>query len=287
MSKKVLGRGLHALIPQGLKETVYPEHQLLQIPVDQIQANPHQPRKQFDQEKIASLSESVSRDGVLQPVVVRRNGEQFELIMGERRLQAARLAKLHTAPAVVRGAEDVDALRLALVENLQRENLNPIEVAEAYKSLIHQFGLSQNELSDLVGKDRSSVANTIRLLALPEEVRGLIQNGSIREGHARALLSLTTAEDQLALARRIIAEKLNVREVEDVAGEERKAIREKKPKKEKPANITDLENAISSHLATRVLVEEKRGGKGKLVIEFYSHDDFERLAEVMNIPLPR
>jgi len=223
----------------------------------------------------------------LQPVVVRRNGEQFELIMGERRLQAARLAKLHTVPAVVRGAEDVDALRLALVENLQRENLNPIEVAEAYKSLIHQFGLSQNELSDLVGKDRSSVANTIRLLALPEEVRGLIQNGSIREGHARALLSLTTAEDQLALARRIIAEKLNVREVEDVAGEERKAIREKKPKKEKPANITDLENAISSHLATRVLVEEKRGGKGKLVIEFYSHDDFERLAEVMNIPLPR
>lgn len=206
--------------------------------------------------------------------------------MGERRLQAARLANLPTVPAVVRGAEDVDALRLALVENLQREDLNPIEVAEAYKSLIHQFGLSQNELSDLVAKDRSSVANTIRLLALPEEVRGLIQDGLIREGHARALLSLTTAEDQLSLARRIVAEKLNVREVEGMAGTERKAAREKKPKKEKPANIIDLENAISSHLATRVHVEEKRGGKGTLTIEFYSHEDFERLAELMAIPLP-
>lgn len=207
--------------------------------------------------------------------------------MGERRLQAARLAGVPTVPAVVRRAADVDALRLALVENLQRENLSAIEVAEAYRALVDEFGLTQAELADLVGKDRSSVANTLRLLALPTEVRAMIQDGRIGEGHARALLSLTTGAEQIALAKRIAADKLSVRHVEALVGENTKKTTTTRASKSKPAHITFLENAISSYLSTRVSLEEKRNGKGRLTIEFYSHEEFERLADLMNIPLPR
>lgn len=257
------------------------------IPVEAISANPHQPRKRFDEEKLKSLSESIRNDGVLQPVVVRKNGDRYELIMGERRLQAARLAGVQHMPVVVRPTEEVDALRLALVENLQRENLNPIEVAGAYRSLMATFGLSQNELARLVARDRSSVANTLRLLSLPEEIRTMVVEGALSEGHARALLALPTKAEQLALAERIRKNNLNVRQVESETGQRRQRKGSATVKKEQAPHISFLENAISRHLSTRVTLEEKRGGKGKLTIEFYSHEDFERLAELMNIPIPR
>lgn len=257
------------------------------IPVDQIRGNPHQPRKRFDRERIQSLAESIQTDGVLQPVVVRRKGDQYELVMGERRIQAARLAGVPTVPAIVRAVAEADALRLALVENLQREDLNPIEVAEGYRALIDKFGLSQEEIAGLAGKDRSSVANTLRLLGLPDEIRSLIIDGKLAEGHARALLALPTRAEQLAWADRIMKRELNVRQVEAEIGTRRAKTTRGKKRKEKPAHITHLENAISQHLSTRVSIDERRGGKGTISIEFYSHDDFERLAELMNIPLPR
>lgn len=287
MSRKVLGRGLEALIPQGVKDAVGSTDKLVQLPVKDIASNPHQPRKQFDKEKIQTLSESIQNDGVLQPIVVRKVGDRYELIMGERRLHAARLAGVPNVPAIVRDVEEVDTLRLALVENLQRENLNPIEVARAYRELIDEFGLSQNELAKFVSKDRSSVANTLRLLSLPKKIQTLIFENQISEGHARALLALSTESAQMALAERIVEDRLTVRQVESEAVVERKKKTGTKKKKEKPSHITFLENAIATHLSTKVTVEERRGGKGKLVIEFYSHDDFERLAELLNIPLPR
>jgi ParB family chromosome partitioning protein len=286
MSRKALGRGLEALIPQGVKESLGTE-KIIRLPVDEISSNPRQPRKRFDEEKIKALSSSIRHDGLLQPIVVRKNGDRYELIMGERRLQAARLAGVPTLPALVRAVEEVDTLRLALVENLQRENLNPIEIAEAYRALIDRFGLSQNELADLVGKDRSSVANTLRLLGLPGKIRSLIIEDKIREGHARALLALSTEAEQVSLAERIVNNRLTVRDAETETGVVKKRKPTGKTKKEKPSHITFLERAMSSHLSTRVTVEEKRGGKGKIVIEFYSHDDFDRLTELMKIPIPR
>jgi ParB family chromosome partitioning protein len=282
----VLGKGLEALIPQGVKETVSTE-KVVRLPINDIAANPRQPRKRFDEKKIKTLSESIRQDGFLQPVVVRKSGDRYELIMGERRLHAARLAGVPTVPAIVRAAEEVDTLRLALVENLQRENLNPIEIAQGYRALIDKFGLSQNELSEVAGKDRSSVANTLRLLSLPEKIQSLIIEDKISEGHARALLTLSTEAAQISLAERIVNDRLTVRKAEAEAGVERKRKAGSRQKKEKPSHIAFLENAMSTHLSTRVLVEERRGGKGRIVIEFYSHDDFDRLTEKMKIPIPR
>lgn len=286
MSRKALGRGLEALIPQGVKDDVGGDR-MVRVSVDEIVANPHQPRKSFDREKIKQLSESIRHDGLLQPIVVRKAGDNYELIMGERRLQAARLAGVPSVPAIVRTAEEVDSLRLALVENLQRENLNPIEVAEAYRALIDKFGLSQNELSELVGKDRSSVANTLRLLGLPKPIQSMIVEDKIREGHARALLTLSTEAAQISLAERIVRDRLTVRQTETETGVQKKGHTEKSAAKEKPAHITFLEKAVSGHLSTRVSIDEKRGGKGRIVIEFYSHEDFDRLMERMHIPIPR
>lgn len=260
---------------------------IIQIPLDQIRANPYQPRKQFDRAKLESLAESIRVDGVLQPVVVRKTATGYELVMGERRLQAARIAEVNTVPAILKDVANVDALRLALVENLQRENLNSLEVANAYKILIESFGLSLSELAEFVGKDRSTVSNTMRLLGLPEEVKELIRGGALMEGHARAVLAVAGPADQIALAQSIVAEQMNVRQAETRAGIGKSAKRNKTQPAKKPAHIVYLENSFSKHLGTKVQIDEKRGGKGKITVEFYSHEEFERLAEMMQIPLPR
>ena len=289
-TRKVLGRGLEALIPvaPAAIERPQPGEKVFEVATDGIEVNPFQPRKRIDDEKLKELSESIKSDGVLQPVVVRRKGPKYELIMGERRLQAARLAGVASIPVVVRDVSDADALRLAIVENIQRENLNPIEEAQAYRRLISEFSASQADVAGMVGKDRSSVANTIRLLNLPEEVQAMIEAGTVSPGHARALLALTTQKEQLVLARRIVEESMSVRQVESIVG----LVKTRKPnatrtRREKPANLVDLEKAFATHLGTRVSINEKRGGKGHIAIEFYSFDDFERLASLMNVPLPR
>lgn len=286
MAKKALGKGLDALIPRAVIESISTE-KIIQIPLDQIRANPYQPRKQFDRAKLDSLAESIRVDGVLQPVVVRKSGNEYELVMGERRLQAARVAEVNTIPAILKEVANVDSLRLALVENLQRENLNSLEIADAYKTLIDSFGLSLSELAEFVGKDRSTVSNTMRLLGLPDEVKELIREGSLTEGHARAVLAVALEADQISLARSIIAGQLNVRQAEAQAGLGKAARLKETQAKKKPAHIVYLENSFSKHLGTKVRIDEKRGGKGKITVEFYSHEEFERLAELMQIPLPR
>jgi ParB family chromosome partitioning protein len=286
--KKVLGKGLEALIPRSPAATVGAAESVVEVDVTQIETNPHQPRKTLDDEKLKQLTESIKEDGVLQPIDVRRSGERFQLIMGERRLQAARLAGMPKVPALVKNVKDVDSLRLALVENIQREDLNAIEVANAYRSLVGIFGLTQSDLAQLIGRDRSSVANTLRLLNLPQEVQDMIATDQISGGHARALLALPTQKDQLALARRIVKNNWSVRQAEAETGLISKKKRKTDgPREEKPTHIKYLENAISNHLGTRVIIDEKRGGKGKITIEFYNHEDFERLATLLNLPLPR
>jgi ParB family chromosome partitioning protein len=280
---------LEALIPvPSAIERPQPGEKVLEIATDGIETNPFQPRKRIEDEQLKELADSIRQDGVLQPVVVRRKGPRYELIMGERRLRAARLAGVATIPVVIRDVSDADALRLAIVENIQREDLNAIEEAEAYRRLISEFAVSQGDIAGLVGKDRSSIANTLRLLNLPEEIQNMIQDGSLSSGHARALLSLATQKEQLAMARQIIEKNLNVRQVElEVGMVVRRKAGGSRRRREKPAYLVDLEKAFATHLGTRVAIDEKRGGKGRITIEFYSHDDFERLAILMNIPLPR
>ena len=289
MRKKVLGKGLEALIPQNVLGTSESPG-VVEISVDDIEPNPRQPRKKFDQDKLKLLSDSIKEDGVLQPVVVRKKENRYELIMGERRLQAARLAGMPTVPVVVKNVKDVDSLRLSVVENIQRENLNDIEVAKAYHALVATFGMTQAELAQFIGRDRSSVANSLRLLNLSPEVQQMIVDEKLTAGHARALLSLPTQKEQLELARRIIDKRMSVREAEAAVGLN---IAKKKPQSdgkqpgEKPSHILYLEKALSSHLGTKVSIHEKRGGRGSLTVEFYGHDDFERLASLMHLPLPR
>jgi len=291
VAKKALGKGLEALIPHSMIDSLKSE-KIIELGVNEIEANRFQPRKDFDRDKIDSLARSIAKDGILQPLVVRRTNDGYELIMGERRLKAARAAGLATVPVIVKEAADADALRLALVENLQRENLNAMDVAEAYKRLIESFDMTLGELAGLIGKDLSSVSNTMRLLNLPEEVKEMVREGKLTEGHARAVLSIGERDEQIRLANEIVERKMSVRAAEASAGEVKRSRRSKdaksaRAKKEKPAHITFLEEAVSKHLGTRVTIEEKRGGKGRIIIEFYSHEDFERLTELMNIPLPR
>jgi len=286
--KKALGKGLEALIPRSPAASVEAGEHVVEVDVTEIETNPHQPRKTLDDIKLKQLSESIKEDGVLQPIVVRRSGDKFQLVMGERRLQAARLAGMPKVPALVKNVKDVDSLRLALVENIQREDLNAIEVAYAYRALVGSFGLTQSDLAQLIGRDRSSIANTLRLLNLPEEVQNMIVGEQLTGGHARALLALPTQKDQLELARRIVKNNLSVRQAETEVGlvSKKKRKTEKQPE-DKPTHIKFLQNAISNHLGTRVVIDEKRGGKGKITIEFYNHEDFERLATLLNLPLPR
>jgi ParB family chromosome partitioning protein len=288
MPKKALGRGLKALIPQAPAVAVEAGGGVVEVEVEHIVANPRQPRKSIDDEKLKKLSDSIREDGVLQPIVVRKSGDRYQLIMGERRLIAAKLAGMPTVPALIRDVKDVDSLRLALVENIQREDLNVMEVAHAYRELVGTFELSQSDLAQLMGRDRSSVANTLRLLNLPEEIQQMIVDEQLTGGHARALLALPTQKDQLKLARRIAKRSLSVRQAEAEAGlgATKKRDADNKPK-EKPSQIRFLEDAMSNHLGTRVTIDEKRGGRGKITVEFYNHDDFERLATLMHLPLPR
>ena len=285
MSKRGgLGRGLSALIP-GAPEAGEAASGLMEVPVNAVAPNPKQPRTRFDEETIATFAASIREVGILQPLVVRRAGDgRYELIAGERRLRAAKAAGLASVPIVLRDSEDADLLREALIENIHREDLNPIEQAEAFKALLGELGLKQEELADRVGVSRSHIANTIRLLALPLDVQQLLADEKITAGHARAVLSLGDKEAMTSLATRIAAEDLSVRQTEDVvrrflevpqATEDKKRVAESITAKP-DANLAEVEEILSEQLATRVSIQ--MGAKrGKVVIEFGSPDDLERI----------
>jgi ParB family transcriptional regulator, chromosome partitioning protein len=282
MSKRGgLGRGLSALIP-GAPEAGEASTGLLEVPANAIAPNPKQPRSRFDDETLKELAASIREVGILQPIVVRRTGQGYEVVTGERRLRAAKLAGLATVPVVLRDSDDSDLLREALIENIHREDLNPIELGEAFRQLLDELGLKQEELADRVGVSRSHIANTIRLLALPFEVQQLLTDEKISAGHARALLALGDQEAITALSLRVAAEDLSVRETEEIVRRFIEAPAETAPKKEaarsEPAdpNLAEVEEILSEQLATRVAIRMGRR-RGQVVIDFGSADDLDRI----------
>jgi ParB family transcriptional regulator, chromosome partitioning protein len=249
---------------------------LLQVPLDQISPNRYQPRKNFDETSIDELARSVREHGIVQPLVVTRAGDHFELIAGERRYRAARKAGLQTVPVVVKEMmRESDALQIALIENIQREDLNPIEEASAYHQLHEEFGLTQEEISKRVGKERSTVANFLRLLKLPDSVKKLLASGQLSMGHARALLAVESAKRQEQLAERVVRRGLNVRQTEMLAAEKSPKQTEKK-ETEKDVFTRDAEERLTRAFRTKVDIDRKRRG-GVIHIRFTSEDDLIRI----------
>ena len=280
--KYVLGRGLSALIPIAAT-TPSDAPGLLQIDIDRLEPNRRQPRRLFDDEGLAELAESIKSTGILQPVLVTRDGDRLRILAGERRVRAARLAGLTRVPAIIREKlEDRDHLLLALIENLQRRDLTALEEAEAFRSLRDEFGMTQDQVADKVGKDRTTVANTIRLLKLPSTVRESLERGLLSAGHARALLSLSSAEDQESLAAEAIRAGLSVRAIEARVKEllEKTGKKRSKAAKAVDADTRDAELRLQRALGTRVSIKRKKRG-GELRISFYSEEEliglFERL----------
>jgi len=274
--KKALGRGLSALIPQK-SETPVIVGSLAHIPLDRISANPYQPRKIFNEQTLDDLARSVREHGIVQPIVVTRTADnRYRLIAGERRFRAAQKAGLNTVPAVIKDLQkEGDALQIALIENIQREDLNPIEEANAYHQLHDEFGLTQEEISRRVGKERSTVANFLRLLKLPDTVKQRLASGQLSMGHARALLSLDSPKKQEQLADRIVRNSLNVRQTEMLASASPATSKRDKPK---DVFTLDAEEKLTRVLRTKVDIDRKRRG-GVIHIRFSSEDDLIRIFE--------
>jgi len=288
MSRKALGKGLEALIgeePQApIKVDEQPGEGLIKLRVDKIKSNPYQPRTKVDEEKLLELSASIREKGIIQPVVVRQVGEEFELVAGERRLLAAKRLGWEEIPAVIAGKlSKEDMLELSLIENLQREDLNPIDTAKGYKRLLEECQLTQADVAQKIGKDRSSVANTMRILGLPEEVQKLIGDGKLSEGHARAILSLSGEKEQIALSRRVVKEGLSVRKTEDLTQPGRRTLVIRKRAKLSP-EFVEIEEKLKQHFGTSVKVLGKGKG-GKIEIEFYSEEDLSRILELLQLTL--
>ncbi|MDN5301123.1 MAG: ParB family transcriptional regulator, chromosome partitioning protein [Thermoanaerobacteraceae bacterium] len=275
MNKRGLGKGLSALIPMDDKE----QENVKDIKISEIRANKNQPRKKFDEEKIRELSDSIKEHGVLQPIIVRKKDGGYELVAGERRWRAAQKAGIEKIPAIIKDLSDADVMEIALIENLQREDLNPLEEAEAYKKLIDEFGMTQEELSKRVGKSRSQIANTVRLLNLDEEIKKLISEEKLTAGHARALLAIEDKKERLKIAKKISESNMSVRETEETV---KIKTHEKKKNKNQEINpvFIDITEKLQRALGTRVKVKgtEKRG---KIEIEYYSEDELERILETI------
>lgn len=278
--QKGLGRGLGALIDDFSVPAA--QEQITALPLQKIEPNPKQPRRTFDPEALQSLADSIAEHGVVQPLAVRDAGNgYYQIIAGERRWRAARLAGLTELPVVVLDADDQTVMELALIENLQRQDLNPMEEAEGYRVLMEEYGLTQEQAATRVGKSRPAVANALRLLALPDEVRAMVEEGTLSAGHARAVLTLNSQRLQKAAAQKIIALRLSVRQAEAMC---KRMAAEEKPKKEKPALTVDYvgecEKALTKQLGRKVrIVSGKR--KGRFELEFYGQDDLQRLYELL------
>lgn len=281
--KKKLGRGLGALIPKAVIPILEKDGTsavvggVAQVEIGKIRPNPYQPRKDFNPEKLAELVNSIKEKGILEPVILRSQGDYYELITGERRFRAAAEAGFHAIPAIVREANDNEMLEIALIENLQREDLNSIEEAEGYKVLIEKFSLTQEELAKKIGRDRATIANTLRLLNLPQEIKDYISKNVLTEGHGRAILSVENPVLQLILAKKIVKRGLSVRETEAVV---KKVTESKSPgvESQKDIHILDLEEELMELFGTKVRIKH-RGKRGRIEIEYYSEDEFQRILE--------
>jgi ParB family chromosome partitioning protein len=254
-----------------------------------VQPNPHQPRLDFTPEALADLESSIREHGILQPIVVRPAGEGFQLVAGERRLRAARNVGLPGIPAVVREVSDAQMLALALVENLQRENLNPIETGRAYRDLLATPGLTQEDVAKVVGKSRVSIANTLRLLDLPQELQDHVSRGTLSAGHGRALLMCKDVDATAALAARILDQGLSVREAEAMASGQvgpaaATPLRPVRPPRDRSTHLAELEDRLRTSLGTRVRIQPGRGKRGRIVLHYASLEDFDRIFEILTGP---
>jgi ParB family chromosome partitioning protein len=279
MKRKALGKGLSALLPEAPALT---GEGLAEVEIDRIDPNPYQPRQHLEQGKIQELARSLAQEGVMQPLVVRRVGSRYQLIAGERRWRAARLAGLARVPAIIRDVEEDRLLELALIENIQREDLNPMEEAGAYKRLVSELGLSQEQVAEKVGKDRSTIANLLRLLRLPEPIRDAIGRQELSPGHARPLLALKESRAQIQIAKEIVEQGLSVREVERQV---KAVLAPPKAEKKKQSARTDpntraAEDRLRRALGTRVRIARKGKG-GTLEISFYSEQELGRIYEIL------
>ena len=275
MERKVLGRGIGALIPARETDGSTEKNDVL---LSEIRPNPVQPREVFDPAAIEELAASIRQKGVLQPLVVRKATGGYELIAGERRFRAAKRAGLERVPVVVRDVRDDELLEIALIENIQRENLNPIEEGRAYRRLMEDFRLTQEQVAEKVAKDRSTVANTLRLLQLPQEVRDQIASGTLSAGHARALINVGSATDQVSIAHEVVNRRLNVRDTEHL-------VRARKKKSGGGTIDPDLraaEEQLGRTLGTKVKLHLRRGGRGKLEIQFFSLAELNGLVDRLN-----
>jgi len=278
--KKGLGKGLDALISSvnALEDT---KNSVLEVKINDVEPNQDQPRKVFDQEKLEALAQSIKDHGVVQPILVRKEGQRYIIVAGERRWRASKIAGLKTIPVVVKDLSSREVMEIALIENLQREDLNPIEEAEAYQKLMEEYGLTQEEVARVVGKSRAAIANSVRLLNLSEPIKEMISDGRLTSGHARTLVTINDTTRQLALANEIIEKNLNVRETEKLAAQEDKKVSPvKKPARKVDVEMKDLEEKLRSLYGTKIdLVRGK--GKGKIVLEYYSEDEFDRIIDLL------
>ena len=292
--KRGLGKGLDSLIPTNVMMESGVKHATvstassaeegkdgtLMVKLSKVEPNREQPRKNFDEDSLQELAESLKQFGMLQPILVQNRGDYYEIIAGERRWRAAKIAGLKEVPVIVRELTDQEIVEISLIENIQREDLNPIEEAQAYKRLLTEFHLKQDEVAERVSKSRTAVTNSMRLLKLCDEVQKMVVDDMISTGHARALISIEDPEEQYLIAQKIFDEKLSVREVEKLVKDLHKP---PKPPKEENKTLQAIYQEISERLkqslSTKVSVSAKQNGAGKIEIEFYNHEDLERLLE--------
>lgn len=274
MERKALGKGIGALIPEKEAES---GETIVHLRLDQVKPNPFQPREDFDAQNLEELIQSIKEKGVIQPILVRRKSDYFELIAGERRLRAATALNINEIPAIVKNVEDQDSLELALIENIQRQELNAIEEARAYKFLLEKFNLTQDRISEVLGKSRVSIANTLRLLKLPLEIQEDIRKNRLSFAHGRALIEIDDENQQRRLAREVISKGLSVRELESLIKSQRPrtAKQSMRPASRNPLT-TVIEEELQQCLATKVRVV-KKSKRGHILIEFYSQEDLERI----------
>ncbi len=294
--KKALGKGLDAILgPMRVEEKIektfesdkgkLSEEQILLINPTHIMPSKVQTRKTFREESIQKLADSIKKHGLQEPVIVRKSGDKYELVCGERRLRACILADLKEIPVICRNVSDDEAILLGLIENIQREDLNPIEEAEAYQSILNRFNWSQEQLSETVGKDRSTIANALRLLSLPSTVQNMVIEGNLTMGHARALLGLSHPEAIIQVAKQVVERGLSVRQTEQLVSRLKDATK-KKPiavKKVKNVQVIEIEQQLCRKLGTKVSIKHGNSGKGKIEVSYFSNEELSRILEVLGI----
>ncbi|MEZ3427921.1 MAG: ParB/RepB/Spo0J family partition protein [Lachnospiraceae bacterium] len=293
MAARGLGKGLDSLIPNAVGEAKAKKEtskekveekttQETMVKITMVEPNRKQPRKNFDEDALLELSDSIKQFGVIQPIVVQDRKDHYEIIAGERRWRAAKLAGIKEVPVIIKNYTEREIVEISLIENIQREDLNPIEEAQAYKRLLTEFNLKQDEVAERVSKSRTAVTNSMRLLKLSEEVQQMVINDMLSTGHARALLAVESPEEQYMLAQKVFDEKLSVRDVEKLVKNIHKPAKVKKPDNKALSLIyQDIEEKLKQVLSTKVSVIAKEEGAGKIEVEFYNHEDLERLMEII------